>query len=222
MKKSSYKRPLTIALNRSDRILDQCLPMLAAVGIEPDEPIHGSRKLVFPSRNGEARLVVMRGADVPTYVEYGAADIGITGKDTLLEYGGTGFYERLDLEIARCRIMTAVPVGVPLGSGSLRVATKFVNITKRYFGEQGRQAEIIRLSGAMEIAPLMGLADCIVDIVDTGSTLLANGLEARDVVAHVSTRVIVNRASLKMRFDEIEALLQRLAGVVRERARDRG
>jgi ATP phosphoribosyltransferase len=118
--------------------------------------------------------------------------------------------------------MTALPVGVQLGTGSLRVATKFVNIAKRYFGEQGRQAEIIRLSGAMEIAPLMGLADCIVDIVDTGTTLLANGLQARDVVAHVSTRVIVNRASLKMRFDEIEALLQRLDSVVRERARDRG
>ena len=221
MKKPSNKRPLTIALNRG-RILDQCLPMLGAAGIELDEPVNGSRKLVFASRDGNARLVVVRGADVPTYVEYGAADIGITGKDTLLEYGGTGFYERLDLEIARCRIMTAVPVGVQLGAGSLRVATKFVNIAKRYFGEQGRQAEIIRLSGAMEIAPLMGLADCIVDIVDTGNTLLANGLEARDVIAHVSTRVIVNRASLKMRFAEIEALLQRLGSVVRERARDRG
>lgn len=221
MKKPLNKRPLTIALNRG-RILEQCLPMLAAAGIEPYEPIDGSRKLVFGSRNGQARLVVMRGADVPTYVEYGAADIGITGKDTLLEYGGTGFYERLDLEIARCRIMTAAPVGVALSAGALRVATKFINITKRYFGEQGRQVEIIRLSGAMEIAPLMGLADCIVDIVDTGSTLLANGLEARDVIVHVSTRVIVNRASLKMRFDEIETLLQRLGGVVRERARDRG
>jgi len=221
MKKPSNKRPLTIALNRG-RILDQCLPMLGAAGIELDEPVNGNRKLVFASRDGNARLVVVRGADVPTYVEYGAADIGITGKDTLLEYGGTGFYERLDLEIARCRIMTAVPVGVQLGAGSLRVATKIVNIAKRYFGEQGRQAEIIRLSGAMEIAPLMGLADCIVDIVDTGNTLLANGLEARDVIAHVSTRVIVNRASLKMRFAEIEALLQRLGSVVRERARDRG
>lgn len=221
MERSSNKRPLTIALNRG-RILDQCLPMLAAAGIESDEPIEGSRKLVFASRSGSARLVVMRGADVPTYVEYGAADIGITGKDTLLEYGGTGFYERLDLQIARCRIMTAAPVGVVLGAGSLRVATKFVNIAKRYFGEHGRQAEIIRLSGAMEIAPLMGLADCIVDIVDTGNTLTANGLEARDVIAHVSTRVIVNRASLKMRFDEIEALLQRLDGVVRERASSRG
>ena len=187
--------------------------MLAKAGIEPVERIEGSRKLVFATRAGQ-RLVVVRGDDVPTYVEYGAADLGITGKDTLLEYGGSGFYERLDLKIARCRIMTAAPVGVSLGAGSLRVATKFVNIAKRYFAEQGRQAQIIPLSGAMEIAPLMGLADCIVDIVDTGNTLVANGLEARDVIAHVSARVIVNRASLKMRFDEIEALLQRLANVV--------
>ena len=214
------KKPLTIALNRG-RILDECLPMLAEAGIEPLERIEGSRKLVFGTRTGQ-RFVVVRGDDVPTYVEYGAADVGITGKDTLLEYGGSGFYERLDLKIARCRIMTAVPVGVSLGNGPLRVATKFVNTTKRYFAEQGRQAEVIRLSGAMEFAPLMGLADCIVDIVDTGKTLVANGLEARDVIANVSARVIVNRASLKMRFDEIEALLLRLASVVHDRLDDDG
>ena len=181
-----------------------------------------SRKLVFASRDGSVRLVVMRGEDVPTYVEYGAADIGITGKDTLLEYAGTGFYERLDLEIARCQIMTAAPIGVPLTTGSLRVATKFVNTAKRYFAQQGRQAEVIRLSGAMEIAPVMGLADCIVDIVDTGNTLRANGLEARDVIAQISTRVIVNRASLKMRFDEIEGLLSRLRHVVQTRSGKHG
>jgi len=126
------------------------------------------------------------------------------------------------LKIASCRIMTAAPKGASLESGSLRVATKFVNIAKRYFAEQGRQVEVIGLSGAMEIAPLMGLADCIVDIVDTGSTLLANGLEARDVIANVSARVIVNRASLKMRFDEIEAVLKRLEGVVESRKSGRG
>ena len=216
----TIQKPLTIALNRG-RILEECLPMLAEAGIEPVERIEGSRKLVFGTRTGQ-RFVVVRGDDVPTYVEYGAADVGITGKDTLLEYGGSGFYERLDLKIARCRIMTAVPVGVSLGNGPLRVATKFVNTTKRYFAEQGRQAEVIRLSGAMEIAPLMGLADCIVDIVDTGKTLVANGLEARDVIANVSARVIVNRASLKMRFDEIEALLLRLASVVDDRSHDDG
>jgi ATP phosphoribosyltransferase len=210
------RKPLTIALNRG-RILDEFLPVLAAAGIEPSESIAGSRKLVFTTRAGNVRLVVMRGGDVPTYVEYGAADIGVTGKDTLLEYGGTGFYERLDLGIARCRIMTAWPIDAPPVAGVLRVATKFGNVAKRYFAEQGRQVEIIQLSGAMEIAPLMGLADCIVDIVDTGNTLVANGLEAREAIAEVSARVIVNRASLKMRFDEIEAFLKRLAEVVERR-----
>lgn len=206
-------KPLTIALDRG-RILDEFLPVLAGAGIEPSETIAGSRKLVFETSGGDVRLVVMRGADVPTYVEYGAADIGVCGKDTLLEYGGAGFYERLDLQIGRCRLMTAFPIDAPETSGVLRVATKFVNVAKRYFAQQGRQAEIIELSGAMEIAPLMGLADCIVDIVDTGNTLRANGLVARDVIAEVSARVIVNRASLKMRFDEVEALLKRLSRAI--------
>ena len=205
--------PLTIALNRG-RILDEFLPLLVASGIEPHEPMAGSRRLVFDSKCGRARLVVMRGADVPTYVAYGAADIGVTGKDTLLEYGGAGFYERMDLGIARCRIMSAAPVGAVFPAGRLQIATKFVNVAKRYYAEQGRQVEIIRLSGAMEIAPLMGLADLIVDIVDTGNTLRANGLEALDTIAHISTRVIVNRASLKMRFVEVEALLDSLRAAV--------
>jgi ATP phosphoribosyltransferase len=209
-------KPLTIALNRG-RILDEFLPLLATLGIRTPESIGGSRKLVFDSTDGSVRLVVMRGSDVPTYVEYGAADLGVTGKDTLLEHGGAGFYERLDLGIARCRIMTAAPIDAPPVAGVLRVATSFVNIAKGYFAEQGRQAEIIRLSGAVEIAPLMGLADCIVDIVDTGSTLDANGLRARDVIAEISARVIVNRAALKTRFDAVETLLERLAQVVGQR-----
>jgi ATP phosphoribosyltransferase len=203
------RRPLVIALNRG-RILAECLPLLAAAGIAPAESIEKSRKLIFDCAGGGIRLVVMRGADVPTYVEYGAADVGITGKDTLLEHGGRGYYERLDLGIARCLLMSAMPVGVAEPTGVMRVATKFVRIAERHFAERGRQVEVIRLSGAMEIAPLLGLADCIVDIVDTGNTLKANGLEARDVIAHVSTRVIVNRATLKLRLDEIEDLLGRL------------
>jgi ATP phosphoribosyltransferase len=202
-------RPLVIALNRG-RILEECLPLLATAGIAPRESMAKSRKLIFDCVGADVRLVVMRGADVPTYVEYGAADVGITGKDTLLEHDAHGFYERLDLGIARCRIMTAYPIGVPEPRGTLRVATKFVRVTQRFFAERGRQVEIIPLSGAMEIAPLLGLADCIVDIVDTGNTLKANGLEARDVIAKVSSRVIVNRASLKMRLGEIEGLLARL------------
>jgi ATP phosphoribosyltransferase len=208
---------LTIALNRG-RVLEECLPLLAAAGIEPAEPIDGSRKLIFDSRCGTVRLVVVRGADVPVYVAYGAADVGITGKDTLLEYGSADFYERLDLGIARCRIMTAAPIGAtPPEDRTIRVATKFVNVARRYFAEQGRQAEIIPLSGAMEIAPLMGLADMIVDIVDTGNTLRANGLEARDLIADVTSRVIVNRASLKMKLDTVDALLARLRDVVHAR-----
>lgn len=210
---------LTIALNRG-RILRECLPLLEEIGIVPAEPINESRKLVFPSKCGNFSLVIMRGSDVPTYVEYGAADVGITGKDTLLEHGGAGFYERLDLEIGRCRIMTAALSDAPLVRGTMRVGTKLVNVAKRYFAEQGRQVEVIPLAGAIEIAPLMGLADLIVDVVDTGSTLKANGLVAGEVVADVTSRVIVNRASLKTKFDEVEAMLGRLRkAVVARRSR---
>ncbi|MEZ5558781.1 MAG: ATP phosphoribosyltransferase [Pseudomonadales bacterium] len=204
---------LTIALNRG-RILKEFLPLLQAAGIEPAEPLEGSRKLVFDSVSGGHKLIVMRGSDVPTYVEYGAADIGVVGKDTLLEHGSSGFYELLDLGIGRCRIMTAAPVGADLGTGPLRVATKFVRVARRHFESQGRQVAIIPLSGAMEIAPLMNLADCIVDIVDTGNTLKANGLEARETITHISSRVIVNRAAMKTRFDEVQALMDRLREVL--------
>ena len=200
---------LTIALNRG-RILNECLPLLVAAGISPAEDLEGSRKLIFDTEEGEHRLVVMRGSDVPTYVEHGGADVGIVGKDTLMEYAGSGFYERLDLGIGRCRLMTAAPVGLGLGSGPLRVATKFVRTSRSYFESRGRQVRIIPLSGAMEIAPLMNLADCIVDIVDSGNTLKANGLEALDTIAHISSRVIVNRAAMKTRFDEVQDFIERL------------
>lgn len=210
---------LTIALNRG-RILGECLPLLKKAGIEPAQDPDASRKLIFESRSGGHRLVVMRGSDVPTYVEYGAADVGITGKDTIMEYGGgTHFYERLDLGIGRCRLMTAAPADSELATGkrprgTLRVATKFVNVARRYFEAQGRQISIIPLSGAMEIAPLMDLADCIVDIVDTGNTLKANGLVALETIAEISTRLIVNRASMKTRFDEVQSLVARMGEVV--------
>ena len=207
-------RGLTIALNKG-RILKECLPLLRAAGIEPSEDMDSSRKLIFESRTGNHQLVVMRGSDVPTYVEYGAADIGVTGKDTIMEYEGGGhFYERLDLKIGACRLMTAAPPDAELDKGRLRVATKFVNITRRYFESQGRQVAIIPLSGAMEIAPLMNLADCIVDIVDTGNTLKANGMVALDTIAEISSRVIVNRASMKTRFDEVQALIDSLRSQV--------
>ena len=206
---------LTIALNRG-RILEESLPLLARAGIEPVEDMKSSRKLVFDSREGGHRLVVMRGSDVPTYVEYGAADVGITGKDTILEYGGgTHFYERLDLGIGCCRLMTAAPAGVvPAPTGPLRVATKFVATTRAYFESRGRQVSVIPLSGAMEIAPLMNLADIIVDIVDTGNTLKANGLVPLDTIAEISSRLIVNRASMKTRFEAVESLVAALREAV--------
>ena len=201
---------LTIALNRG-RILEQCLPLFEAAGIRPAEDIVASRKLVFETIEGGHRLVIMRGADVPTYVAYGAADVGVTGKDTLLEYrGGAGFYERLDLGIGRCTIMSAAPIGAELDQNPLRVATKFVNTAEEYYQSKGRRVSIIRLSGAMELAPLMNLADCIVDIVDTGNTLKANGLEPLETIAEISARFIVNHASMKTKFDEVQQLIETL------------
>ncbi len=205
---------LVIALNKG-RILEECLPLLAACGIEPDEDPNASRKLIFDTREGGHRLIITRSAVVPTYVEHGVADVGITGKDTILEYGERmGFYELADLGIGACRMMTAGPVGVPEPPGLLRVASKFVNISRRYYQEQGRQVSLIKLAGAMEIAPLLGLADCIVDIVDTGNTLKANGLEPRELICDISTRLIVNSASMKTKFDAVQGLAGQLRAVV--------
>ena len=204
---------LVIALTKG-RILDEVLPLLEQAGVTPQEDIRNSRKLLFDSNLPNVRLMVIRGSDVPTYVELGSADIGIAGKDMILEYGSQGFYEPLDLKLARCRLMTAAAVGARLDGPRLRVASKFVNIAKRFFAEQGRQVDIIKLNGALELAPLMGLADCIVEIVDTGKTLKAHGLESRDWIADVSTRVIVNRAAMKIKHAEVQALLQRLQQAV--------
>lgn len=204
---------LTIALTKG-RILKETLPLLARAGIEPEEDIASSRKLVFGTNRDDVRLLILRGSDVPTYVEYGAADLGVSGKDTLMEHGGDDIYEPLDLGIARCKLMTAVVKGSPERSGRIRVATKYVNIARRFYAEQGRQADIIKLYGAMELAPIMALADEIVDIVDTGNTLKANGLEARLTIAEISSRIIVNRASMKKKHQLIQPLLDTLAEAV--------
>lgn len=200
---------ITIALTKG-RILKQTLPLLAAIGIVPDEDIDTSRKLLFGTSRDNIRLLVLRGSDVPVYVQFGAADIGVSGLDTLLEHGGDGFYEPLDLGIARCRLMTAARVGAQPVCGRMRVATKYVNVARRYYAEQGRQADIIKLYGAMELAPLVALADEIVDIVDTGNTLRANGLEPRDVIAEISSRVIVNKGAMKLKHEAIQPLLRDL------------
>lgn len=204
---------LTLALTKG-RILKETLPLLARAGIVPAEDIASSRKLVFDCTRPGVRLLVLRGTDVPTYVRHGAADLGVVGKDILLEEGADGLYEPLDLGIARCRLMTAAPVGWTPGPGRVRVATKFTGIARRFFAEQGRQADFIKLYGAMELAPLMGLADVIVDIVDTGNTLKANGLEPRDLIADISTRLVVNKASMRSHHAAIEGLIADLREVV--------
>ncbi len=204
---------LTIALSKG-RILDDTLPLLQAAGIAPTEDPEKSRKLIIPTTRDDVRLLIVRATDVPTYVELGAADLGVAGKDVLLEYGGQGLYEPLDLKIAKCKLMTAGPVNTPEPTGRLRVATKFVNIAKRYYAEQGRQVDIIKLYGSMELAPLVGLADKIIDVVDTGNTLRANGLEPQELIDHISSRLIVNRASMKMKHTEIKTLIDILSAAV--------
>lgn len=207
---SSATESVIIALTRG-RILEETLPLLREAGIEPLEDMSSSRKLKFATSLDQVSLLVMRGSDVPVYVENGAADMGVAGKDMLLEYGGEGLYEPLDLGVARCRLMIAAPTQAPASGGRLRVATKFTGIAKRWFAEQGRQVELIKLNGALEIAPAMGLADAIVDIVDTGNTLRANGLEPGETIAEISSRVIVNKASMKIKSRLIRAILERLA-----------
>jgi ATP phosphoribosyltransferase len=204
---------LTIALTKG-RILKETLPLLARAGIVPEEDIEASRKLVFGTSRDDVRLLILRGSDVPTYVQYGAADLGVSGKDTLMEHGGADIYEPLDLGIARCKLMTAAVKNSPPRSGRIRVATKYVNIARRFYAEQGRQADFIKLYGAMELAPIMDLADEIVDIVDTGNTLRANGLESRLTIADISSRVIVNRAAMKKKHELIQPLLSTLSDAV--------
>jgi len=207
--------PLTLALSKG-RILEQTLPLLAAAGIRPvDDP--ASRKLILRTDHDDLRLLVIRASDVPTFVEHGAADLGVAGKDVLLEHGGAGLYEPLDLGIARCRLMVAAPVGAAPPTGRLRVATKYVNATRRYYAARGQQVEIIKLYGSMELAPLVGLADRIVDLVDTGNTLRANGLEPVEEVCAISSRLVINKAAMKLNHDRVKALLARLAEAVAAR-----
>jgi len=207
---------LIIALTKG-RILEETLPLFRQADIGPKEDISNSRKLIFETNHENVKLMVIRGSDVPTYVEFGSADMGVTGKDLILEYGSEEFYEPLDLKIATCRLMTAEPAVSNPVSDRLRVATKFTNITKKYFAERGKQIELIKLNGALELAPSLGLADSIVDIVDTGKTLKANGLEAKELIANISSRVIVNKASLKIKNAVIQDILAKLREAVEAR-----
>lgn len=208
---------ITIALSKG-RILEETLPLLEAADIRPAEDVFTSRKLIFPTNHPDVRLVVIRATDVPTYVEYGVADLGVSGKDVLMEHGAQEMYELLDLGIARCRLMTAAMKDKAWPQGRLRIATKFVNVARRYFAEQGRQVDIIKLYGGMELAPIMDLADGIVDIVDTGGTLRANGLEARDHIADISTRLVVSRAGYKTKSDQLRPLVDTIQKAVEQRS----
>ncbi|MCL6415241.1 ATP phosphoribosyltransferase [Aestuariirhabdus sp. Z084] len=209
----SSSQQLTIALSKG-RILDDTLPLLKAAGIEPQEDLNKSRKLIFDTSRDDVKLLIIRATDVPTYVQHGAADLGVAGKDVLMEHGGKGLYEPLDLEIARCKLMTAGPVDAPALSGRLRVATKFVNVARRYYAAQGQQVDVIKLYGSMELAPLVGLADRIIDVVDTGNTLRANGLEPQELIATISSRLVVNKASMKLKHGKVQELIERLGEAV--------
>ena len=204
---------LTIAVSKG-RIYEDALPLLASAGIEPTDNPETSRKLILATTRPDVQLVIIRATDVPTFVEYGAADLGIAGKDVLLEHGAENLYEPLDLNIACCKLMTAAHKDAPAISGRVRVATKYVKIAQNYFAQQGIQAEIIKLYGSMELAPLVGLADCIVDLVDTGNTLRANNLEPRELIMNISSRLVVNKAAMKMKHAAIASLLQQLERVL--------
>ncbi|MBK1647538.1 ATP phosphoribosyltransferase [Rhabdochromatium marinum] len=206
--------PLTIALSKG-RIFEQSLPLLAAAGIEPRDDPDSSRKLILDTNRPEVKLVIIRASDVPTYVEYGAADVGIAGKDVLLEHGGEGLYEPLDLGIARCRMMVAGKPGARhQGPGRLRIATKYVRCAERYFATQGKQVEIIKLYGSMELAPLVGLADLIVDLVESGNTLKANGLVPLEHIDDISSRLVVNKASWKMKHERVTQMINDIRAAV--------
>ena len=204
---------LVIAVSKG-RILKESLPLLAAAGIVPREDPDESRKLILETNADNTKLVIIRATDVPIFVEYGAADVGIAGKDVLLEYNGDGFYEPLDLKIAACRLMLAGRGQVDKDSRRLRVATKYATTTRRYFSEKGVQIEILKLYGSMELAPLVGLADYIVDLVDSGNTLKANGLVPMEHICDITSRLIVNKASMKIKHAQITDLIGRLAAVV--------
>ena len=208
-----FDTPITIALSKG-RIFNQSLPLLAHAGIEPLDDPETSRKLILDTNHAQVKLVIIRATDVPTYVQYGAADLGVAGKDVMLEHGGEGLYEPLDLQIARCRMMTAGFQGVERKAGRLRVATKYVKSAQRFFAEKGQQVEIIKLYGSMELAPIVGLADLIVDLVESGNTLKANGLVPLEHIMDISSRLVVNKASWKMKHTTVMQLLDAMREAV--------
>ena len=210
---------ITLALSKG-RIFEETLPLLAAAGITPTDNPETSRKLIIGTNRDDVRLVIVRATDTPTYVQYGAADLGIAGKDTLIEHGGAGLYQPLDLNIAKCRLCVAVrkdfdyAAAVKRGA-RIRVATKYVTAAKAHFAAKGMHVDLIKLYGSMELAPLVGLADAIVDLVSTGGTLKANNLIEVEDIMPISSRLIVNQASLKLKRELIQPVLEAFAGAVK-------
>jgi len=209
---------ITIALSKG-RIFEETLPLLAAVGITPLENPASSRKLIVSTNRADVRLIIVRASDVPTYVQYGAADLGVAGKDVLNEHGGTGLYQPLDLNIARCRMMVAVRNDFDYDSAvrqgaRLRVATKYVQAAREHFAAKGVHVDLIKLYGSMELAPLVGLSDAIIDLVSSGHTLKANNLKAVEEISQISSRLVVNQAALKLKRDAIQPVLDAFAGAV--------
>jgi ATP phosphoribosyltransferase len=202
---------ITIALSKG-RIFEQTIPLLEAVGISCNEDPETSRKLILDTNQKDIKLIIVRATDVPTYVEYGAADIGITGKDILDEYMGEGLYQPIDLNIGRCKMMVAAKqdfdyVGAIQKGVRLKVATKYVKVAKEHFAKKGMHIDLIKLYGSMELAPLVGLADVIVDLVSTGKTLKANNLVAVEDISDISSRLIINQASLKLKRELLQPIL---------------
>jgi ATP phosphoribosyltransferase len=209
---------ITIALSKG-RIFEETLPLLAAAGIVPSENPEQSRKLIIGTNRADVRVVIVRASDVPTYVEYGAADLGIAGKDVLLEHGGTGLYQPLDLKIAKCRLCVAAPVGFDYAAAvqrgaRLRIATKYIQTAREHFAAKGVHVDLIKLYGSMELAPLAGLADAIVDLVSSGGTLKANNLVEVEEIMAISSRLVVNQASLKMKRDLLQPVIDSFAGAI--------
>lgn len=212
---------ITLALSKG-RIFEETLPLLAAAGITPSENPESSRKLIIGTNRPDVRLIIVRATDVPTYVQYGAADLGIAGKDVINEHGGTGLYQPLDLQIARCRMMVAVREGYDYAGtvtqgARIRVATKYLNAARDHFAGKGVHIDLIKLYGSMELAPLVGLSDVIVDLVSTGGTLKANGLVAVEHISDISSRLVVNQAALKLKRTLIQPVIDAFSSAVGER-----
>jgi ATP phosphoribosyltransferase len=211
---------ITLALSKG-RIFEETLPLLAAAGIVPTDDPESSRKLIIGTNRPDVRLVIVRASDTPTYVQYGAADLGIAGKDVLLEHGGAGLYQPIDLNIARCRLSVAVPSGFDYEQAvrrgaRLKVATKYVHTAREHFAAKGVHVDLIKLYGSMELAPLVGLADAIVDLVSSGGTLRANNLVEVEHIMDISSRLVINQAALKVKHDLLKPILEAIEGAVKK------